>query len=310
MDNELCYQDVVKVKSKVAVHLSDALGTTPDSDVLLTGFRGSIAHGMYLGGDAGIDDIDLITICFAPLGHYFGVHQDWGNRGTKEIWYDDGVCVLDSVQYELRKALGLLQSCNPNILSCLFLEDVYYFRMSALGRKLQNNRHLFLSNRAYHSFVNYAKNQLQKMTQPNQYAGYMGAKRKALVDQFGYDTKNAAHTIRLLRMGIELLSEGKCNVLRMDAEELLEIKQGHRSLSEIQAMSKDLLAKINSVKAASVLQDEPQEEKIAQLSMELLTEHFFGHTQLPRQRKSGSWVMPDASEAVISHPAFEVLYDR
>jgi len=52
----------------------------------------------------------------------------------------------------------------------------------------------------------------------------MGAKRKSLVEKFGYDTKNAAHLILLLRMGIEFLSVGVLHVKRHDAQELLEIK--------------------------------------------------------------------------------------
>ena len=49
----------------------------------------------------------------------------------------------------------------------------------------------------------------------------MGEKRKAIVRKYQYDVKNAAHLIRLLRMGIEFLETGELRVFRaMDAEEL------------------------------------------------------------------------------------------
>ena len=54
--------------------------------------------------------------------------------------------------------------------------------------------------------------------------GYMGEKRKRLVEKFGYDTKNASHLIRLLRMGMEFLVDGELHVEREDAKELLRIK--------------------------------------------------------------------------------------
>lgn len=56
----------------------------------------------------------------------------------------------------------------------------------------------------------------------------MGERRKALVRRHGYDTKNAAHLIRLLRMGIEFLQSGELLVDRSghDAGELLAIKRG------------------------------------------------------------------------------------
>lgn len=61
----------------------------------------------------------------------------------------------------------------------------------------------------------------------------MGDKRKELVKEFGYDTKNAAHLIRLLRMGIEFLTEGMLYVERADAEQLLAIKKGEWSLDKV-----------------------------------------------------------------------------
>jgi len=42
----------------------------------------------------------------------------------------------------------------------------------------------------------------------------MGKKRRELVMRVGYDSKNAAHLIRLLRMGIEFLTEGTMYVER------------------------------------------------------------------------------------------------
>lgn len=56
--------------------------------------------------------------------------------------------------------------------------------------------------------------------------GYMGGKRKQLVLEYGYDCKNAAHLIRLLRMCVEFLDTGTLVVKRPDAAELLSIKTG------------------------------------------------------------------------------------
>ena len=59
------------------------------------------------------------------------------------------------------------------------------------------------------------------------FSGYMGEKRKAMVRKYQYDVKNAAHLIRLLRMGIEFLETGELQVFRTsDAGELKRIKRG------------------------------------------------------------------------------------
>lgn len=50
--------------------------------------------------------------------------------------------------------------------------------------------------------------------------------RSELEEQFGYDTKHAMHLVRLLRMGVEALRDGKIIVKRPDAQELLMIRNG------------------------------------------------------------------------------------
>jgi predicted nucleotidyltransferase len=57
--------------------------------------------------------------------------------------------------------------------------------------------------------------------------------RSELEEQFGYDTKHAMHLIRLLRMGKEILTQGEVIVLRPDAAELLEIRNGKLSYEEL-----------------------------------------------------------------------------
>lgn len=57
--------------------------------------------------------------------------------------------------------------------------------------------------------------------------------RSELEEQFGYDTKHAAHLVRLLRMGAEALETGKLQVLRPDAQELLSIRHGAWTYEEV-----------------------------------------------------------------------------
>jgi uncharacterized protein len=52
-------------------------------------------------------------------------------------------------------------------------------------------------------------------------------------EEFGYDTKHAMHTVRLMRMGEEILRDGVVNVLRPDAKELLDIRNGKWSYEEL-----------------------------------------------------------------------------
>ena len=59
------------------------------------------------------------------------------------------------------------------------------------------------------------------------------AYRSELEEQYGYDTKHAAHLVRLLRMGAEALETGRLNVFRPDAQELLSIRHGAWTYDEV-----------------------------------------------------------------------------
>jgi hypothetical protein len=59
-------------------------------------------------------------------------------------------------------------------------------------------------------------------------------------ESFGYDVKHAMHLVRLLRMGYEILTEGKVLVKRPDAKELLEIRNGKWSYNELIAYAENM----------------------------------------------------------------------
>lgn len=50
--------------------------------------------------------------------------------------------------------------------------------------------------------------------------------RAELERQYGYDTKHAVHLLRLLKMGVEILSTGQVHVYRPDRDWLLEVRHG------------------------------------------------------------------------------------
>ena len=197
--------------------MSNFKGLTPEAkahllpeNVILLGYRGSIAHGMYSNPEDpnSIDDKDLMGVCFGPANTYFGDAKFEQKEAVYEEW--------DSVVYECRKMIRLLKNSNPNVLSLLWLKENHYVFKTDAGQELIDYRNLFTSKRIYKAFTGYAYGQLKRMTHLA-FEGYMGDKRKGLVQKHGYDTKNASHLIRLLKMGIEFLNEGQLYVFRHDA---------------------------------------------------------------------------------------------
>ena len=85
---------------------------------ILIGYRGSVAHGMYVprNEEHGIDDKDVMSIVIPDLKYYLGI-EEWGSRGTREHFINE----WDIVCYEIRKFIKLLCKAkrkNINIRHC------------------------------------------------------------------------------------------------------------------------------------------------------------------------------------------------
>jgi predicted nucleotidyltransferase len=240
---------------------------------ILSGYRGSVAHGMYQDPriPTSIDDKDVMYVVVPEVDFYFGYPAGFGSNkifptnGTKEIKQDE----WDIVAYEAKKFIGLLAQGNPNVLAMLWLKPQYYLTVTEAGRMLLDNRKIFVGRHVYKSFTGYAYSQLHRMTH-NAFMGHLGEKRKKLVEQFGFDCKNAAHLIRLLRMGIEFMKDGELQVEREDASQLLEIKRGEWSLDKINVEAERLFASAEYAYLNSTLPAGVDGKKINELSVAII----------------------------------------
>lgn len=245
--------------------LEESSNIIPDETILL-GYVGSTAHGTYIPKDDpnSIDDIDIMGVCIAPINTYFGL-QNFEHKITQyKEW--------DSCIYEIRKYFNLLLKSNPNVLGLLYLRPHHYIHISDIGKRIIENKKLFVSKRAYHSFNGYAYSQLKRMTH-FQFNGYMGQKRKQLVEKFGYDCKNASHLIRLLKMGIEYLTDGELQVFREDAEMLKEIKRGEWKLEQVQSEADRLFKLAEEAYIRSSIPHSPDYNKVETLLIDILKEY-------------------------------------
>ncbi len=119
--------------------------------------------------------------------------------------------------------------------------------------------------------------------------GYMGDKRKELVIEHGYDSKNAAHCIRLLRMCKEFLDTGSMNVYReKDREELLAIKTGGWTLVDVKALSEQLFDEIRVARDRSALPDKPDRMAVEALVMDIVSSHH-GLRSMPEAATDPAW---------------------
>jgi predicted nucleotidyltransferase len=94
--------------------------------------------------------------------------------------------------------------------------------------------------------------------------------RAELERKHGYDTKHAAHLIRLMRMGLEVLLEGELRVRRPDAEELRAIRDGALTYDALIEEATQLEARMKASLETSSLPEDIDRDRIDALAMGVL----------------------------------------
>lgn len=69
----------------------------------------------------------------------------------------------DTTIYSFNKLISLIINCNPNTIEMLGCKPEHYLYINSIGQELIDNRKMFLSKRAIHSFGGYANQQLRRL---------------------------------------------------------------------------------------------------------------------------------------------------
>jgi DNA polymerase III epsilon subunit len=93
--------------------------------------------------------------------------------------------------------------------------------------------------------------------------------RGALEEKLGFDGKNGAHTLRLLRTGLEILRDGVVRVRRPDAADLLAVRRGERSYESVLAEAQELDAQMAEAERASPLAKRVDQAMVGDIVMRM-----------------------------------------
>lgn len=164
---------------------------------------GSRLHGTNVDGQ---DDEDLMGICVEPPQTTIGLgHFDHYEFRTQPTGVRSGPGDVDSIIYSLRKYLRLASAGNPTVLLPLFAPSEHILVDTEWGQRLRALAPHFVSAQAGRRFLGYLDRQI---------AGVEGrlstnTRRPELIEAHGYDTKFAAHALRLAFQGVEFLTTGR-----------------------------------------------------------------------------------------------------
>lgn len=143
--------------------------------ILLT-VAGSRAYGMATE----TSDVDMKGVAIPPKEYFFGFTNRFDQaEGDNILAFQDLLTAeeaeavretkLEGVVYSLQKFMGLAADANPNILDALFCRDEEVRLCTPLGAKLRENRNLFLSAKAKHTFSGYAAAQMKRLKNHRQW---------------------------------------------------------------------------------------------------------------------------------------------
>lgn len=159
-----------------------------------------------------------------------------------------------------KDVFGLLKSMNPN--QAPFNAEFFLNRIKAED----NTPPLLLLK---FNLEEYEQAKIKYTSYLKWKAARIGSARNLLEDKFGYDTKDAMHLVRLMRIGYECITEGVYNVKRADSKELLEIRSGDWTYDKIYNYAKEFDNKIKEAVKTCALPEYVDKEKASKIIMDI-----------------------------------------
>lgn len=223
-------------------------------NVLAIAEVGSTAHGIALEGT---DDLDLTVIRM----------EEWqelitGSEGRQSMMIrtqPEGVRSrmgdIDLQVYTARKFARLALGGNPSILNVLYVPS--YHHQNEGWKQLRLGLQRFApSRRAGSAFLGYMRQQMERW---QGYRGQRNVTRPELVEAYGFDTKYAAHIIRLGFQGRVFMEESRIPIPLPDdfAAEIRSLRTGGLTQDEALAWASRVENDLHEAIAVSKLPQGP-----------------------------------------------------
>jgi len=256
--------------SRDPLQLIFALGFPLDrADIVHAFVGGSALHGVKLSGT---DDTDVYGIYIERPWLALGIERmDHFVASTSPQTRRNVAGDVDVMCYSLRRFADLAAKGNPTILHALFTPAG---RGEAEWSAILERREVFLARAHARKYLGYADAQLKRM------CGQRGAgkhgQRPEIIGRFGYDTKAAMHTLRLLYEGIELMRDHWVTLPRpaKERELLLAVRRGEWSEERVIRQANRLMKILQDSAAASSLPNTVDLKLVSKLVGEIYLQHW------------------------------------
>lgn len=239
---------------------------------ILEAVVGSTVHGTAVKD--GLEDLDLMAVVLEDQRTFAGFNatDTWTAR-TKPNGVRSEAGDVDWVGYGLRKYLSLALKGNPSILLALFVPNEHVREITPEGEALRALAPAIVSKAAYMPYCGYMRQQHERLLG---FRGQRNVTRPELVEAYGYDTKYAAHVVRLGLQGEELLMTGRISLPMRDADRALALKvrTGGFSLAEASVQIIDAERRLDAAFATSPLPERPDAQRVERWMLDVYLEHW------------------------------------
>ena len=259
-------------KSTEPKRLILALGFPADrADIIHAFVGGSALHGVKLQGT---DDTDVYGIYIEKPWLALGIESmEHFVASTSPQTRRNVASDVDVMCYSLRRWASLAAKGNPTILHSLFTPaDSEETEWSSI----LDRREIFLARTHARKYLGYADAQLKRMC--GQRGTGKHGQRPEIMGKFGYDTKAAMHTLRLLYEGIELMTDHCVTLPRASRERdlLLTVRRGEWSQERVIRHANRLMKTLQESAEASSLPEMVDLTAVSKLVSRIYLQHWTG----------------------------------
>jgi predicted nucleotidyltransferase len=247
-----------------------ALGFPSDrADIIHAFVGGSALHGVKLQG---MDDTDVYGIYVEKPWLALGLESlEHFVASTSPQTRRNSASDVDVICYSLRRWASLAAKGNPTILHSLFTPGD---PDEAEWSSILERREIFLARTHARKYLGYAEAQLKRMC--GQRGKGKHGQRPEIIGEFGYDTKAAMHTLRLLYEGIELMKDRHVTLPRASRERdlLLGVRQGEWSEERVIRHANRLMKTLQESAEVSSLPETVDLTSVSKLVGRIYLQHW------------------------------------
>lgn len=243
---------------------------TIENNLILLSLAGSRAYGTATDES----DHDWRGLMVRPIKDHYLRYEGFEQKDSGWQLETGNLLYLseDTVVWDLQKFLKLANKANPNILENLWHES--YKIQTAAGKKLVEDRELFINSNISKTYKGYAYSQLNKLKNKQNEQQLTRANDRKV----GYRCKHAMHCLRLLYQLHYLALDGELiiNINKFSKKRaglLRDIKNGDVPLDRVLDICQDLISVFDEMDF-SQFPDPLPEQQLSEYFIEVLDLHY------------------------------------